>query len=129
MDYQPEDGFAVPPLVREELIRPEFGGADEERGRDIEMAMPPAEGEVEAAAAAEGEGEEEAGVPKPKPILKRAGEKRKRKKVVRMAVRDEALTYADEGTPSPSCLPRLFQGAVADMLCPHRNSRLESNVC
>lgn len=89
MDYQPEDGFAVPPLVREESIRPEFGGADEERGDDVEMAMPSAEGE------------EEAGVPKPKPILRRAGEKRKRKKVVRMAVRDEALTYADEGmTPS-----------------------------
>lgn len=101
MDYQPEDGFAVPPLVREESIRPEFGGADEGRVEDVEMAMPPAEGEVEPAAAAEGEGEEEAGVPKPKPILRRAGEKRKRRKVVRMAVRDEALTYADEGT-SPS---------------------------
>jgi hypothetical protein len=83
MDCQPEDGFAVPPLVREESIRPEFGGADEERGDDVEMAMPPAEGE------------EEAGVPKPKPILKRAGEKR-------MAVRDEALTYADEGTTPSS---------------------------
>lgn len=37
----------------------------------------------------------------PKPILKRAGAPKKRKKVVRLAVRDEALTHADEGASTP----------------------------